>query len=179
MTRKRLADRRQRRRQKALFLGIAIALVGYGVFVGDHRPWHLAMLWIEQGQTEERIDALKRENRELLGERQRLSDDDYALEQLAREKGMVRPGDMVYRIVPVPLARERAVLALERHDPVLRLPLLDPQHGEVPGTMIACEKPVAEQGHREPEEQGLLPSPLAAIGEPLPGHAPPNVVAPA
>jgi cell division protein FtsB len=102
MTRKRLADRRQRRRQKALFLGIAIALVGYGVFVGDHRPWHLAMLWIEQGQTEERIDALKRENRELLGERQRLSDDDYALEQLAREKGMVRPGDMVYRIVPVP-----------------------------------------------------------------------------
>lgn len=102
MTRKRLADRRQRRRQKALFLGIAIALVGYGVFVGDHRPWHLAMLWIEQGQTEERIDALKRENRELLGERQRLSDDDYALEQLAREKGMVRPGDIVYRIVPVP-----------------------------------------------------------------------------
>ncbi|HYO45238.1 MAG TPA: septum formation initiator family protein [Gemmatimonadota bacterium] len=102
MTRKRLADRRQRRRQKALFLGLALALVGYGVFVGDHRPWHPAMLWIEQGQTEERIDALKNENRELLGERQRLSDDDYALEQLAREKGMVRPGDMVYRIVPVP-----------------------------------------------------------------------------
>ncbi|MGH7567342.1 MAG: FtsB family cell division protein, partial [Gemmatimonadota bacterium] len=66
-------------------------------------------LWTEQGQTEERIDALKRENRELLGERQRLSDDDYALEQLAREKGMVRPGDMVYRIVPVPPGVREAV----------------------------------------------------------------------
>jgi cell division protein FtsB len=102
VSRKRLADRRDRRRQKALFLGLALALLGYGVFVGDHRPWHLAMLRIEQGQTEQHIAELKRENRELLGERQRLSNDDYALEQLAREKGLVRPGDMVYRIVPVP-----------------------------------------------------------------------------
>ena len=109
MTRKRLADRRQRLRQKALFWGLAAALLGYGIFVGDHRPWHLAMLWVEQGQTEERIEALKRENRELLGDRQRLSDDDFALEQLAREKGMVRPGDIVYRIVPVPPGVREAV----------------------------------------------------------------------
>ena len=102
MTRKRLADRRERRRQKALFLGLAMALVGYGIFVGDHRPWHLAMLWIEQGQTEARIAALKEENRELRMERQRLASDDYTLERMAREKGLVRPGDMVYRIVPVP-----------------------------------------------------------------------------
>ena len=60
------------------------------------------MLRVERGQTEERIAELKRENRELLSQRQRLSDDDYELERLAREKGMVRPGDMVYRIVPVP-----------------------------------------------------------------------------
>ena len=102
MTRKRLADRRQRRRQKALFLALALGLVGYGVFVGDHRPWHLAMLWTEQARTDERIAALENENRMLQGERRRLADDDYALEQLAREKGMVRPGDIVYRIVPVP-----------------------------------------------------------------------------
>ena len=102
MSRKRLADRRQRRRQKALFLALVIGLVGYGVFVGDHRPWHLAMLWIEQGRSDERIAALDRENQALQAERQRLADDDYALEQLAREKGMVRPGDIVYRIVPVP-----------------------------------------------------------------------------
>ena len=102
MTRKRLADRRQRRRQKALFVALALLLVGYGIFVGDHRPWHLAMLWIEQGRTDQRIAALEGENRALQGERRRLADDDYALEQLAREKGMVRPGDIVYRIVPVP-----------------------------------------------------------------------------
>ena len=108
MTRKRLADRRERRRQKALFLGLVAALLGYGVFVGDHRPWHLGMLWVEQGRTEERIGALKRENRELLQERQRLSDDDDALEKLAREKGMMRPGDLVYRIVPVPLGVQEA-----------------------------------------------------------------------
>jgi cell division protein FtsB len=102
VTRKRLAARRQRRRQKALFIALALGLVGYGVFVGDHRPWHLAMLWIEQARTDERIAALEVENRTLQGERRRLADDDYALEQLAREKGMVRPGDIVYRIVPVP-----------------------------------------------------------------------------
>ncbi|HET9334382.1 MAG TPA: septum formation initiator family protein [Gemmatimonadota bacterium] len=102
MTRKRLADRRQRRRQKALFVALVLGLVGYGVFVGDHRPWHIAMLWIEQARTDERIAALEDENRSLQGERRRLANDDYALEQLAREKGMVRPGDIVYRIVPVP-----------------------------------------------------------------------------
>jgi cell division protein FtsB len=102
VTRKRLADRRQRRRQKALFLALVLGLVGYGIFAGDHRPWHLAMLWIEQGRTDERVAALEGENRALQGERRRLADDDYALEQLAREKGMVRPGDIVYRIVPVP-----------------------------------------------------------------------------
>jgi len=102
VTRKRLADRRERRRQKALFLALVAALVGYGFFMGDHRPWHLFMLRVERGETEARIADLKRENRELLSERQRLSDDDYMLERLAREKGMVRPGDMVYRLVPVP-----------------------------------------------------------------------------
>ena len=102
MTRKRLADRRQRRSQKALFVALVLGLVGYGVFVGDHRPWHIAMLWIEQARTDERIAALEDENRSLQGERRRLANDDYALEQLAREKGMVRPGDIVYRIVPVP-----------------------------------------------------------------------------
>ena len=102
MTRKGLADRRQRRHQKALFVALVLGLLGYGVFVGDHRPWHLAMLWIEQARTDERITALEDENRALQGERRRLANDDYALEQLAREKGMVRPGDIVYRIVPVP-----------------------------------------------------------------------------
>ena len=83
-------------------MALALALVGYGMFVGDHRPWHLAMLWVEQGRSDERIAALDRENRELQAERRRLADDDHALERLAREKGMVRPGDIVYRIVPVP-----------------------------------------------------------------------------
>ena len=102
MTRKGLADRRQRRHQKALFVALVLGLLGYGVFVGDHRPWHLAMLWIEQARTDERIAALEDEKRALQDERRRLAVDDYALEQLAREKGMVRPGDIVYRIVPVP-----------------------------------------------------------------------------
>jgi cell division protein FtsB len=106
---KKLADRRQRRRQKALFVGVALALLGYGIFAGDHRPWHLALLWLEQGRTEERIADLERENRALTSERDSLSDDDYALEKLAREKGMVRPGDIVYRIVPVPPGVREAV----------------------------------------------------------------------
>lgn len=109
MSRGGIADRRERRRQKVLFLVLVAALLIYGVFVGDHRPWHLGMLWLEQGRTEARISELERERSELQARRQRLSDDDYALEQMAREKGMVRPGDLVYRIVPVPPGVHEAV----------------------------------------------------------------------
>jgi cell division protein FtsB len=97
-----LSDRQQRRRQRALFIAFAIVLVVYGLVSGDHKPHHLAVLWLEEERTKDRIAELDSQRRELDLEKARLQSDTLALEALAREKGMIRPGDVVYRIVPVP-----------------------------------------------------------------------------
>lgn len=97
-----MADRRQRRRQKLLFWGLVAALIGYGLFVGDHRPHHLALLYFQEQRTKAQAEDLAERNRALAAERERLARDAFALESLAREKGMIRRGDLVYRIVPVP-----------------------------------------------------------------------------
>jgi len=97
-----LADRRQRRRQKRTFLVAVAALIGYAFFVGDHRPHHLGLLYLEERRTEERIAELRREHAELSVREEALENDPFTLETLARRKGLIRPGDLVYRIVPVP-----------------------------------------------------------------------------
>jgi len=98
----RLADRRQRRRRRAWFWGFVAALAAYTVFAGDYRPHHLLVLWLEEGRVESRIAELRAENEALEARRTRLDSDPFRLEELAREKGMMRPGDIVYRIVRVP-----------------------------------------------------------------------------
>lgn len=123
MSRK-LADRRARRRQKLVFWGLFAALLGYGVFVGDQRPHHLLMLHLEEKGTRDRIAELRREQADLQARHGRLMKDSFALESLAREKGLARPGELVYRIIPVPPAVHRATaeslaaLAKERADSI-------------------------------------------------------------
>ena len=102
MTPRGLTDRKQRRRQRLLFLALAAGVVVYGLFAGDQRPHHLAFLWLQEQRADDRIAELQEQNRELLARRARLQEDSLALESLAREKGMVRPGDIVYRILPMP-----------------------------------------------------------------------------
>lgn len=99
---KRLADRRQRRLRRVGFWAAVTAIGAYLLFVGDQRPHHLLLLWLEDRRTEERIDELEAEREELRVEARNLASDTLALEALARERGMIRPGDLVYRIVPVP-----------------------------------------------------------------------------
>jgi cell division protein FtsB len=107
MSRK-LADRRARRRQKLVFWSLVAALLGYGIFVGDQRPHHLLLLHLEEQRTRDRIAELQQDRVELEARRSRLMEDAFALESLAREKGLARPGEIVYRIVPVPPAVHRA-----------------------------------------------------------------------
>ena len=88
-------------------------LLAYGVFGGDHRPHHLLLLAFEERETEARIEILGQRNDELRKEHDRLAKDPFALESLAREKGLIRPGDLVYQIVPVPVGvREAAAESL-------------------------------------------------------------------
>jgi cell division protein FtsB len=126
MSRK-LADRRARRRQKLAFWGVVVLLLAFGVFVGDQRPHHLLMLHVEEERTQERIAELRGEHAELEARHERLMKDAFALESLAREKGLARPGELVYRIIPVPpdvhraTAESLAALARQRADSLASL----------------------------------------------------------
>jgi cell division protein FtsB len=132
MSRK-LADRRARRRQKLAFWGVVVLLLAFGVFVGDQRPHHLLMLHLEEERTQERIAELRGQHGELEARHERLMRDSFALESLAREKGLARPGELVYRIIPVPpdvhraTAESLAALARQRADSLARVA------GEGPG----------------------------------------------
>jgi cell division protein FtsB len=126
MSRK-LADRRSRRRQKLAFWGIVVLLLAFGVFVGDQRPHHLLLLHLEEERTEVRIAELRGEHAELEARHERLMKDAFALESLAREKGLARPGELVYRIITVPpdvhraTAESLAALARQRADSLARV----------------------------------------------------------
>lgn len=126
MSRK-LADRRARKRQKLAFWGIVALLLAFGVLVGDQRPHHLLMLHLEEKRTAARIAELKGEHAELGARHERLMEDAFALESLAREKGLARQGEIVYRIIPVPpdvhraTAESLAALARQRADSLARV----------------------------------------------------------
>jgi cell division protein FtsB len=126
MSRK-LADRRARKRQKLAFWGVVVLLLAFGVLVGDQRPHHLLMLHLEEKRTHERIAELRDERAELEARHERLMKDSFALESLAREKGLARPGELVYRIIPVPpdvhraTAESLAALARQRADSLARV----------------------------------------------------------
>ena len=126
MSRK-LADRRARRRQKLAFWGIVVLLLAFGFLVGDQRPHHLLMLHLEEERTQERLAELKADHAALEARHERLMEDAFALESLAREKGLARPGELVYRIIAVPpdvhraTAESLAALARQHADSLARV----------------------------------------------------------
>jgi cell division protein FtsB len=98
---RRVKTPRERRRQKLAFWGMAAILVGYAVLGGDYKFHHLLFLASEKDRVARRIEELRAENTVLADQEQRLQGDTLLLEQLAREKGMKKKGEIVYRIVPV------------------------------------------------------------------------------
>jgi cell division protein FtsB len=98
---RRVKTPRERRRQKLAFWGVAALLVGYAVLGGDYKFHHLLFLTSEKDRVARRIEELRAENAVLADQESRLQGDTLLLEQMAREKGMKKEGEIVYRIVPV------------------------------------------------------------------------------
>ena len=98
---RRLKTPRERRRQKLAFWTVAALMVAYAVFGGDYKLYHLAFLASEKDRVARRSGELEAENAVLARQRRRLESDTLLLEQLAREKGMKKEGEIVYRLVPV------------------------------------------------------------------------------
>jgi cell division protein FtsB len=98
---RRVKTPRERRRQKLAFWGMAAMLVGYAVLGGDYKFHHLLFLASEKDRVGRRIEELGAQNALLADQERRLQGDTLLLEQMAREKGMKKKGEIVYRIVPV------------------------------------------------------------------------------
>jgi cell division protein FtsB len=98
---RRVKTPRERRRQKLAFWGVAALLVGYAVLGGDYKFHHLLFLTSEKDRVARHIEELRAENAVLADQESRLQGDTLLLEQMAREKGMRKEGEIVYRIVPV------------------------------------------------------------------------------
>ncbi|MBA2566040.1 MAG: septum formation initiator family protein [Gemmatimonadetes bacterium] len=92
---------RELRRQKLAFWGACGALVAYAVLGGDYKLYHLVFLSSEKDRLTRQIDELRAENSVLATEERRLQGDSVLLERMAREKGMKKPGEIVYRLIPV------------------------------------------------------------------------------
>ncbi len=98
---RRVKTPRERRRQKLVFWAAAALLVGYALLGGDYKLHHLVYLASEKDRVARSIDELAAENALLAERERRLRGDTLLLEQMAREKGMRKEGEIVYRIVPV------------------------------------------------------------------------------
>jgi len=98
---RRVKTPRELRRQKLAFWGICGLLVAYAVLGGDYKLYHLLFLSSEKERTGRHIDELQAENAVLADQERRLHSDTLLLERMAREKGMKKKGEIVYRLVPV------------------------------------------------------------------------------
>ena len=98
---RRVKTPRERRRQKLLFWIGAGLLVAYDVLGGDYKLHHLVFLASEKDRVAGRIEQLESENAVLASQERRLQGDSLLLERLAREKGMKKKGEIIYRLVPI------------------------------------------------------------------------------
>lgn len=100
MENRRIKTPRQLRRQRLAFWTACALLVAYAVLGGDYKLYHLALLGSERDRADRRIEELRAENAVLAERERQLAVDPKVLEGVARNKGMIHPGEIVYRLVP-------------------------------------------------------------------------------
>ncbi len=98
---RRVRTPRERRRQRLAFWSLCGLLLAYAVLGGDYKLHHLVFVASEKDRVERRIEQLRAENAMLAEHEKRLESDTLLLERLAREKGMKKEGEVVYRLMPV------------------------------------------------------------------------------
>lgn len=91
---------------KNAFLLFAVAVVILAMFLPTFSQKQ--MLQEKNRQYLREIYELKRQNAELTEEKRKLEDDPVYLEKVAREKmGIVKDGEVIYRITPVPVMNKQ------------------------------------------------------------------------
>ena len=86
--------------------GVLLALFIVGAVYGDHGLVHLLRLQREQRDLENVAFQLQQRNEQLRQRVVRLQSDDRYLEKLARERlGLVRRGEIIYRVAAKPASR--------------------------------------------------------------------------
>ncbi len=81
--------------------GLGLALLALAAIYGDRGWTHLSQLRAAQHDLEQRAFELQQRNQQLRDRLARLRSDDRYLEKLARERlGMVKKGELVYRVLP-------------------------------------------------------------------------------
>ncbi len=85
----------------ACVLGLVLFVVD--AIYGDHGLMHVLRLQTQQRELEQTTFLLQQRNAHLREHIQRLQSDDRYLEQLARERlGLVKKGEIIYRVVAPP-----------------------------------------------------------------------------
>ena len=92
---------------KGLLAACAVGLVLFAVnaVYGDHGLMHLLRLQTAQQELEHRAFELQQHNEHLRQQAQRLQSDDRYIEKQARERlGLVKKGELIYRVPPPAVA---------------------------------------------------------------------------
>lgn len=85
---------------------VALVLFVIAAVYGDHGLMHLLRLRNDQQQLEHTAFMLQQRNEHLRQQIRRLQSDDWYLEKLARERlGLVKKGEIIYRVAPPTPAR--------------------------------------------------------------------------
>jgi cell division protein FtsB len=99
------ATRQRSRRQTFLYAALVLfvaALVLDGVF-GPHGLIAAYRLRLQVQQEQEKIQKVEKQNREFSKQVRELKTDPSAIEQMAhRRMGMVKPGELVFKLPPLP-----------------------------------------------------------------------------
>lgn len=86
---------------------VLIIVLGFFIVVVGKQQYELSVIRSEKAQLRQQIEALKVQQRSAADEKKRLNDPQY-IEQVAREQGMVKPGEIPYITNETPTSPDKS-----------------------------------------------------------------------